>query len=69
MTVSIDVDQPFLATVKAEYEILLKHYANFEIAESFFNSVSLFSQSVFLLATAKLHAEQIPLSSKEILGL
>lgn len=32
-------DQAFLQSIKCEYETLLQYYPNFEIAESFFNSV------------------------------
>ncbi|KXO10110.1 Isocitrate dehydrogenase phosphatase/kinase [Moritella sp. JT01] len=34
-----EADQVFLQGIKREYEALLQHYPNFEIAESFFNSV------------------------------
>lgn len=68
ITAESHVNQAFLKRVKVEYEQLLLHYPNFEIAESFFNSVyrrifkhsNIFEDQLFITKSNRERSDQYP---------
>jgi isocitrate dehydrogenase kinase/phosphatase len=68
MAENTNVDQAFLQEVKNEFEALLQHYGNFEIAESFFNSVyrrvfrhtNIYKKQLFITSANRIRPMEYP---------
>ena len=68
MATATSVDQIFLQGVKNEFEALLLHYSNFEIAESFYNSVyrrvynhkNIYKEQLFITTSKRIRGAEYP---------
>jgi len=70
MSEDTNTGRSFLAHVKDEFELLLQHYPNFEIAESFFNSVyrrifkhkNIYKELLFITNTNRIRSTEYPVN-------